>query len=91
MDKFLMACGHVSNANESVTHRPVCVICVGTDKDLQARTIVRKCSGNDGLEGRKAKCCYGDKVVNSNWNLPFFEYRPNCEFDSYYCGCFGWD
>lgn len=47
------------------------------------------------LDGRKAICTQhkgGDsKPVASSWTLPFFEYRPERETDSYYCGCWGWD
>lgn len=43
------------------------------------------------LTGRKAKCSYGDKIVDSKWSLPFFNYRPGKEFDEYYCGCWGWE
>ena len=52
--------------------------------------------GNEGLEGRKARChqhkrgCFGE-FVDSSWNLPLFKYMPNAEYDSYYCGCRGWD
>lgn len=27
----------------------------------------------------------------SNWNLPFFSYKPDQEKDEFYCGCWGWD
>lgn len=29
--------------------------------------------------------------AKSDYNLPFFEWRPKDVFDKYYCGCFGWD
>ena len=29
-------------------------------------------------------------VTPSSWGLPFFRYRPGEEYDSHYCGCFGW-
>lgn len=35
-----------------------------------------------------ACCCETDSSID----LPFFEYRPNSEFDRFYCGCaMGWD
>ena len=43
------------------------------------------------LDGRKAKCAMCGREKDSDYNLPFFEYRPNEEYDSYYCGCIGWD
>jgi hypothetical protein len=87
MAKYLMQCGHASSA----THygSPVCAICYG--KDDGAEVIVHECVGNVGLIGRKAKCLYGDSIVDSRWDLALFEYRPDCEYDRYYCGCFGFN
>ena len=45
----------------------------------------------EGLEGRKARCAWCNKKTDSCWDLPFFEYKPNKEYDEYYCGCGGWD
>lgn len=58
----------------------------------EAFQIDKHCSGTDGLEGRMARCTYncGSKT-QSKWELPFFKYQPDNEYDSYYCGCFGWD
>ena len=59
-------------------------------------TILREVQTDiDGLEGRKARC-YQHKggnppLVQSRWNLPFFNYRPDKETDEYYCGCWGWE
>lgn len=50
-----------------------------------------KMKGTEGLEGRKAKCPECGKIESSHWGLPFFEYRPEEEFDQYYCGCRGWE
>ena len=50
-----------------------------------------KMKGTEGLEGRKAKCPECGKVESSHWGLPFFQYRPEEEFDQYYCGCRGWE
>lgn len=47
---------------------------------------------NDALDGRIARCCYGcGRNRPSAPSLPFFEYRPDKDYDSYYCGCYGWD
>lgn len=35
--------------------------------------------------------CVCQTEIASNLNLPFFEYRPNEDFDFFYCGCHGWD
>lgn len=40
---------------------------------------------------RFASCVYCGKREESSEKLPFFKERPNCETDSYYCGCYGWD
>lgn len=34
-------------------------------------------------------CC--GSIVSSNNNLPFFQYRPDKEYDEFYCGCQSWD
>ena len=49
------------------------------------------------LKGRKAKCAYCGSICDSlhcpgySGFPPFFEHRPEEEFDRYYCGCRGWD
>lgn len=87
--KYLMACGHVAQAIDGKTGEPVCVFCFPNPKS----TIVKRTIENmtDGLEGRKAKCYCCNKVTESKWTLPFFEYKPEHFFDGYYCGCGGWD
>lgn len=80
---YLMKCGHIANA---FTHddKPACAICLCTD-------VVRECRGKDGLDGREMVCPYCMKKEPSSWGAPFFEYRPNKDTDSFYCGCRGWD
>lgn len=85
----LMKCGHVAQAKDGKGN-PCCAICAGINPD--GMIVDRECSGTDGLEGRTARCGYGAHAdVPSKWELPFFEYRPDKPFDSYYCGCKGWD
>lgn len=87
--KYLMACGHVSNATTS-DGKPCCAICAGVDKGYDV--IVKKIEkGTEGLEGRKAVCPDCGSTVDSNWFLPFFEYCPDKDHDCYYDGCYGWD
>lgn len=75
----MMKCGHIANA--TCNGKPYCVIC---DCD---ETV----TGMPVLEGRMASCSHCGKVVPSSEDLPFFSYRPNCNTDSYYCGCYGWE
>ena len=82
-----MACGHVSNA--TYDDKPVCAICYGICDG--AEVAVYECVGNEGLQGRKAKCRYCSNIVDSNWDLAFFEYRPEDDCDIHYNGCRGWD
>lgn len=80
----LMKCGHSQNATTRIDgeDKPYCVICECHElADFDSEI----------LNGRKAKCGYCGKIIDSNENLPFFEYRPKAETDSYYCGCRGWD
>lgn len=93
---YLMECGHVAQAQDR-ERKPVCAICLGTRNDSKSR-IVRKeidldkpGSEREGLEGRKARCSDCGKVVDSSWNLPFFAYNPEREYDSFYDGCYGWN
>ena len=80
INKPLMKCGHIANGT-TIDGKPYCVIC-------NCGEIADK---KPNLNGRKAKCFYCGKITESNENLPFFEYKPNEEFDFYYDGCFGWD
>ncbi len=79
MEKVLMKCGHSANA-ETFDGKPCCAIC-------NCKEIAEKKS----LAGRKAKCSYCGEIVDSNYNLPFFELREDKQYDGFYCGCRGWD
>lgn len=86
--KYLMKCGHVANAIDK-NGKPVCAICA---PNVDGVTVGRAIdSETGGLEGRKARCSWCSHTTDSRWNLPFFEYRPDKETDSYYCGCGGGD
>ena len=80
---YLMKCGHINNATTN-DGKPACAICTCVE-------VEHECEGNKGLEGRKAKCSYCEKMEDSSWSKPFFEYQPNKEYDYFYCGCRGWD
>ena len=94
MPKYLMKCGHISNGT-TADGQPVCVICAGITPD--ALIVDHEVKGKIGLEGRKARCHESknkrleDTEVDSSWDLPFFEYKPDEEFDEYYDGSWGWD
>lgn len=84
MNKPMMKCGHAANAESN--GKPCCAICAGFNAN--AFVIAEEINN---LEGRFAKCSYCGNKVPSNNNLIFFKYQPDQEFDSYYCGCGGWD
>jgi len=87
---YLMKCGHVGNSllltKEGAI--PYCAICGNTVVDKEVH-------GKVGLEGRKARCTQHrgieNSIVDSDWDLAFFRYCPDKEYDEYYCGCWGWD
>lgn len=78
-ETILMECGH--SANAICNNKPCCAIC----------SCFNEATTRPNLEGRKAQCSDCGKIVDSSINLPFFKYRPDRKFDSYYCGCEGWD
>lgn len=88
MNKPLMKCGHTANATTVVdgVEIPCCAICAGIVDGAYEID-----DNAPSLEGRTAKCSYCDREVPSDYNLPFFEHKPNCKHDSYYCGCMGWN
>jgi len=80
----MMKCGHTANANQA--GKPVCAICYGIRPG--ANEVENELPS---LDGRTACCPDCGKKTTSNFNLPFFSYQPNQQYDSYYCGCYGWD
>ncbi len=76
----LMKCGHIANAYDK-DNKPCCAIC----------NCFEIAESKPNIQGRKAKCRQCGRITDSDYNLPFFEYRKNSEYDSYYCGCYGWD
>lgn len=83
MQHILMACGHTANSL-IVTPRgdvPACVIC-DCKEQAPSQLIVAS---------RKAQCIYCHLLVDSEPGLPLFCYMPLRKYDSYYCGCEGWD
>jgi len=79
-----MKCGHVSQGLDRDGNY-ACKLCYPRPDSL---IIVKEMPS---LEGRKAKCSDCGKIVESSYDLPFFKYRNGEKFDSYYCGCCGWN
>lgn len=75
----LLKCGHEPNATQN--GKPCCVIC----------NCFEFAETKPDLTGRCAKCSDCGNIQPSNYNLIFFRYRPDCQYDSFYCGCRGWD
>ena len=83
-EPVLMKCGQTANA-EYDDGKPCCLIC---SPKREAYEVV---DDKPDLTGRKAECTDCGEIVDSNWNLPFFEYCPDKEYDRFYSGCWGWD
>lgn len=83
-NKILMTCGHTANGYKVIGNRriPCCVIC-DCDKIAQQTFVVNS--------SRLMKCRSCGRVVESNQDAAFFKFQPDEEYDSYYCGCDGWD
>lgn len=88
----MMKCGHSANAqrvHKDGTKTPSCAICAGLTPD--AEIVVP----TPDLTLRRARCSYyGSKChseADTSLRLAFLELTPDRPFDSYYCGCYGWD
>lgn len=98
----MMKCGHAANAYYVADNQelPSCVICdcreVVESPNLEGRTA--RCSYYGKRGGRNWESHFGPRPddgicraeVPSSEQLPFFSAKDG-EFDSYYCGCWGWD
>ena len=81
MQKILMKCGCIAVARDVKTGKPFCPACMCSEVATE----------QPNLEGRLAKCTCCGRKEPSSLKLPFFRYKPDKEFDSFYCGCRGWD
>lgn len=84
----MMGCGHTANAVVEDTKQPVCAICYG----IKPEAVVVVAAPD--LTGRtmRCSCIMSCKVKRpSDPAAAFFEHRPTAAFDSFYCGCDGWD
>lgn len=86
---------------------PSCAICIGINPgasiinesppSLEGKKA--RCTYFGSVpEGRNHESNYGCKRGEpcncerpSSPDLAFFEHKPSAEFDSFYCGCWGWD
>lgn len=85
----MMQCGHAANSEFEINgvKHPCCVICFNGVGSPAAKIA----SEQPDLTGRMARCGTTCKEVPSSPNLAFFKHQPDRDFDSYYCGCRGWD
>lgn len=87
MPDVLMACGCRAHGTHPQSHgkyppnHPSCVVHMCCDF-----------AATPDLTGRRARCEYGGhRETDSSLSLAFFVYQPDQPYDSYYCGCMGWD
>jgi hypothetical protein len=75
---------------------------IDTSRDLSGRKARCAYYGKGSADGRYRatnESNYGDRAPGaicqceelSSSSLPFFEHRPDADFDKFYCGCHGWD
>ncbi len=82
---YLMKCGHIAMGEDNKDGSPVCPLCYGLIKGAD------KIQGElPDLTEKVSKCSMCGKKTDSSYDLPFFKYNEDT-FDTYYCGCMGWD
>ena len=86
-NRYLMTCGHIANAKTQYG-APACAICDCFDVEREINVAQKS---KAGLEGRVCVCHDCGTEHPSDWNLPFFQYRPWATHDICYDGCYGWD
>jgi hypothetical protein len=91
---YLMKCGHLVKVNNS---KIVCPICAGSSESEEVvKVIDTEKNPTEGLEGRFAYSSDSKyELLNtktpSRWDLPFFHYNIDKDYDDYYDGSWGWD
>jgi hypothetical protein len=60
------------------------------------RVLFRNTRQNQWIQGdiipdRVAKCSFCSQMFLSETTLPFFEHNPENPYDTFYCGCRGWN
>jgi hypothetical protein len=87
----MMKCGHSANATrpgpigQKPTTSPCCAICAPSKEAYEIDP------SPPDLRTREARCPSCDARRPSSPDLAFFEHTPTKPFDSFYCGCCGWD
>lgn len=85
MEKIMLKCKCMANMLREMPNGDRIPTCIhGTLEQIET----------PDLSKRKARCSYYSSCkqeVSSMGNLAFFEYKPHKDYDSYYCGCWGWD
>ena len=67
---------------------------VGGRLPAQLEGTLGACTYYGKERGRGKPECGGERCMceeESHVSLPFFRYRPEKEYDEYYCGCWGWE
>lgn len=82
MKQVLLTCGCVASATDGRTGKPACLW--HSSKPVEA-------SKAPDLTGRKARCAQCGEAASSDLRLAYFQHRPERDFDTYYCGCFGFN
>lgn len=104
MEYVMMKCGCVAQGTLKATGEPYCLTHrererAETEPDLAGRiAICFYLDCNFGPRKGYGSVEYGaippgEKRAKapSSLKLPDFRHQPDQPFDSYYCGCFGWD
>jgi hypothetical protein len=82
-EPVMMKCGHASQG--TMDGKPACIACYGINPGA---TEVERAEPD--LAGREARCFCGN-TQPSSVKLAFFRRYPDSPYDSFYCGCRGWD
>jgi hypothetical protein len=101
----MMECGCRATGRDRKTQAPVCVIHIGlvpgasivasNQPDLSDRFARCAYSARHFKEGAEPNSSCSRSICtcqkSSTGPLAFFKYRPEQEFDEFYCGCWGWN
>lgn len=98
----ILKCGCNAMAQHNNAHdgleagHPTCIVhscCeIAQDPDLTGRRMRCAYYGNTTYKN-ECRSCKGvcSHESESSLNTPFFQYKPEQDFDEFYCGCRSWD